>query len=195
MVRRLSAGGSWIRTCSTAAREPWISAAFRAWRRINGALKRYHLIVQPFFFCASNHSIEPGWGTANLRFLSGGVYVKHKSSVAGHAGFRPRSQNSPRIVICRAVEAFAGRRQRSARGRDGSDSPAPAEARSRARLPISAQATHAVPRLFRVCGSLCASSWGRTFSAGAAVANDPASACECDQIELATALVASYHSD
>jgi hypothetical protein len=27
-----------------------------------GALKRYHLIVQPFFFCASNHSIEPGWG-------------------------------------------------------------------------------------------------------------------------------------
>jgi hypothetical protein len=24
-----------------------------------GALKRYHLMVQPF----SNHSIEPGWGT------------------------------------------------------------------------------------------------------------------------------------
>jgi hypothetical protein len=23
-------------------------------------LKRYHLMVQPFFFCASNHSIEPG---------------------------------------------------------------------------------------------------------------------------------------
>jgi hypothetical protein len=30
---------------------------------IGGALKRYHLMVQPFFFCASNHSIEPGWGT------------------------------------------------------------------------------------------------------------------------------------
>ena len=29
---------------------------------IGGALKRYHLMVQPFFFCASNHS-EPGWGT------------------------------------------------------------------------------------------------------------------------------------
>jgi hypothetical protein len=29
---------------------------------IGGALKRYHLMVQPFFFCASNHSIEPGWG-------------------------------------------------------------------------------------------------------------------------------------
>jgi hypothetical protein len=27
-----------------------------------GAPKRYHLMVQPFFFCASNHS-EPGWGT------------------------------------------------------------------------------------------------------------------------------------
>jgi hypothetical protein len=27
------------------------------------APKRYRLIVQPFFFCASNHSIEPGWGT------------------------------------------------------------------------------------------------------------------------------------
>jgi hypothetical protein len=25
-----------------------------------GLLKRYHLMVQPFFFCASNHSIEPG---------------------------------------------------------------------------------------------------------------------------------------
>ena len=30
---------------------------------IGGALKRYHLMVQPFFFCDSNHSIEPGWGT------------------------------------------------------------------------------------------------------------------------------------
>jgi hypothetical protein len=30
---------------------------------IGGALKRYHLIVLPFFFCTSNHSIEPGWGT------------------------------------------------------------------------------------------------------------------------------------
>ena len=28
-----------------------------------GSLKRHHLIVQPFFFCASNHTIEPGWGT------------------------------------------------------------------------------------------------------------------------------------
>ena len=28
-----------------------------------GALKRYHLMVQPFFFCASDHSTEPGWGT------------------------------------------------------------------------------------------------------------------------------------
>jgi hypothetical protein len=28
-----------------------------------GALKRYHPMVQPFFFCTSNHSIEPGWGT------------------------------------------------------------------------------------------------------------------------------------
>jgi hypothetical protein len=27
------------------------------------ARKRYHLMVQPLFFCASNHSIEPGWGT------------------------------------------------------------------------------------------------------------------------------------
>ena len=30
---------------------------------IGEALKRYHLMVQPFFFCASNHSIESGWGT------------------------------------------------------------------------------------------------------------------------------------
>jgi hypothetical protein len=30
---------------------------------IGGAVTRYHLIVQPFFFCALNHSIEPGWGT------------------------------------------------------------------------------------------------------------------------------------
>ena len=30
---------------------------------IGGALKRYHLMVQPFFFCASDHSTEPGWGT------------------------------------------------------------------------------------------------------------------------------------
>jgi hypothetical protein len=29
----------------------------------SGALKRYHLMVQPFFFCASDHSTEPGWGT------------------------------------------------------------------------------------------------------------------------------------
>jgi len=27
------------------------------------ARKRYHLMVQPLFFCAWNHSIEPGWGT------------------------------------------------------------------------------------------------------------------------------------
>src|SRR6516165_3806771 len=27
------------------------------------ARKRYHLMVQPLFFCASSHSIEPGWGT------------------------------------------------------------------------------------------------------------------------------------
>jgi hypothetical protein len=30
---------------------------------IGRTLKRYHLIVQPFFFCASTHSIEPGAGT------------------------------------------------------------------------------------------------------------------------------------
>jgi len=30
---------------------------------IGGALKRYHLMVQPFLSCALNHSIEPGWGT------------------------------------------------------------------------------------------------------------------------------------
>ena len=30
---------------------------------IGGALKRYHLMVQPSFFCTSNHPIEPGWGT------------------------------------------------------------------------------------------------------------------------------------
>ena len=36
-----------------AAQKPWISAAFRALRGIGGALKRYHLMVQPFF-CASN---------------------------------------------------------------------------------------------------------------------------------------------
>src|SRR5215813_6168766 len=29
---------------------------------IGGALKRYHMMAQPFF-CASDHSIEPGWGT------------------------------------------------------------------------------------------------------------------------------------
>ena len=27
------------------------------------ARKRYHMMVQPLFFCALNHSIEPGWGT------------------------------------------------------------------------------------------------------------------------------------
>ena|SRR6516165_6625617 len=43
--------------------KPWISGALRALRRIGGALKRYHLMVQPLFFCALNHSIEPGWGT------------------------------------------------------------------------------------------------------------------------------------
>ena len=30
---------------------------------IGGARKRYHLMVQPLFFCAWNHSTEPGWGT------------------------------------------------------------------------------------------------------------------------------------
>jgi hypothetical protein len=40
-----------------------VSAAFRAFGGIGGALKRYHLMVQPFFSCASSHSIEPGWGT------------------------------------------------------------------------------------------------------------------------------------
>jgi hypothetical protein len=30
---------------------------------IGRTLKRYHLIVQPFFFCASTHSTEPGAGT------------------------------------------------------------------------------------------------------------------------------------
>ena len=30
---------------------------------IGETLKRYHLIVQPFFFCASSHSFEPGAGT------------------------------------------------------------------------------------------------------------------------------------
>ena len=30
---------------------------------IGRTLKRYHLIVQPFFFCASSHSFEPGAGT------------------------------------------------------------------------------------------------------------------------------------
>jgi hypothetical protein len=29
---------------------------------IGAARKRYHLMVQPFFFCASNHSIEPSGG-------------------------------------------------------------------------------------------------------------------------------------
>ena len=41
------------------------AADFRSIPGIAGvgeALKRYHLMVQPFFFCASNHSIEPGWG-------------------------------------------------------------------------------------------------------------------------------------
>ena len=38
------------------------SAAFRAFGGTGGA-KRYHLMVQPFFFCASDHSTEPGWGT------------------------------------------------------------------------------------------------------------------------------------
>ena len=28
-----------------------------------GALKRYHRMVQHFFFCASDHSTELGWGT------------------------------------------------------------------------------------------------------------------------------------
>ena len=31
--------------------------------RYRRALRRYHLMVQPFFFSASSHSIEPGWGT------------------------------------------------------------------------------------------------------------------------------------
>jgi len=30
---------------------------------IGGALKRYHMMAQPFF-CASDHSIEPGLGRA-----------------------------------------------------------------------------------------------------------------------------------
>src|SRR5215470_10224143 len=57
----LSAGGRWIRTFGTAAQKPRISAAFRALRGIGGALKRYHLIVQPFF-CASHHSHRAGLG-------------------------------------------------------------------------------------------------------------------------------------
>src|SRR6516162_10499521 len=32
IVRRLTAGGRWIRTTGTAAQKPWISAAFRALR-------------------------------------------------------------------------------------------------------------------------------------------------------------------
>src|SRR5580704_3975050 len=58
----LSAGGRWIRTSGTAAQKPWIPAALRALRGSAGLLNRYHLIVQPFFFCASTHSTEPGAG-------------------------------------------------------------------------------------------------------------------------------------
>ena len=43
---------------------------------IGGAFKRYHLMVQPFF-CASTHSIEPGWGLSRLwrAALRGGFCV------------------------------------------------------------------------------------------------------------------------
>jgi hypothetical protein len=45
---------------------------------IGGGVRRYHLMVQPFFFvCASNHSIKPGWGQGlsrlRLAALRGGI--------------------------------------------------------------------------------------------------------------------------
>jgi hypothetical protein len=57
--RELSAGGRWIRTSGTAAQRPWISAAFWGLRGHRRAPKRYHVMVQPFLFCISSHSIEP----------------------------------------------------------------------------------------------------------------------------------------
>jgi hypothetical protein len=66
----LSAGGRWIRTSGTARQKPWISAAFRALRGHRRGPKRYHVMVQPFFFCISNHSIEPGWGGVNRLWLA-----------------------------------------------------------------------------------------------------------------------------
>ena len=67
--------GGFGRSVGTAAQKPWISAAFRAlWEYRRGYLMGSLLTlrwremdsnfwVQPFFFCASNHSIELGWGT------------------------------------------------------------------------------------------------------------------------------------
>ena len=54
-VRRLPAGGRWIRTIGTAAQKPVDSHSIPGMARDRRALKRYHL--QPFFFCASNHGV------------------------------------------------------------------------------------------------------------------------------------------
>jgi len=56
MVCRLTAGGRWIRTIGPRSPVSSVGAACRSCLRGSGA-------VQPCFIRASNHSVEPGWGT------------------------------------------------------------------------------------------------------------------------------------
>ena len=86
---RLFTGERRIRTSRTAAQKPWVSAAFRAWQEIDGAPKRYHLMVRRFFFCASNHfEPEPGWGMVCglLRCAVASSSVVHSASLGSKGG-------------------------------------------------------------------------------------------------------------
>ena len=72
MVRRLCAGGRWIRTSCTAAQKRWISAALRG---IGGALKRYHRIVQPFSSAFRTTPSSPAGHGLWLAGLRSGLFI------------------------------------------------------------------------------------------------------------------------
>jgi hypothetical protein len=72
-----------------------------ALRGIARALKRYHLMVQPFLFCATNHSVEPGWGIGCglLRSPSASSSVVHSASLVQPSGIKYRASSTHISVL------------------------------------------------------------------------------------------------
>ena len=68
---------------------------------LEGALKRYYPIVQPFFFCASNHSIEPVSliAVTRCRFMS---ECKELASTQRVTSTPASPQEQPLFLISRA---------------------------------------------------------------------------------------------